>query len=302
MIQKIKSYIVQREEYSQIKKFCVTPLFIKIAIGSVLLILIWFFTRSIGPKPSRILQTQENLSEAISNASQTPRYERAQYENMQSYLTRNNPVHSSFLGNSQILTNQEVDDNMKLLSGTLIPAITLNKIVSGDVDLPTLAIVTEDIYHPITSLLAIPHGSKLIGQTSYDEKLKRIYVHFNTLISPSQKKLSLSGLALDKKDEASSGLSGKYHSEELKRIAGQILSTFVAGAATQLKEAISGPFGLSVSNNSLSNALLEGVSQASLSQGQRFTESLKNTQGYVEVSQGTPILVFLTSDFLFDYE
>jgi len=76
-----------------------------------------------------------------------------------------------------------------------------------------------------------------------------------------------------------------------------ILAAFVGGAAQALKGDTYSPFGIPIRDTSLKGAALEGLSTAAFDQAKKFTESLNDGEGYVEVSQGYPFLLFLLEDF-----
>jgi len=311
VIEKLKSFFLKKEAFSKLEKFRVKN-GVLLSFVAVLfsVFFIWLFLRNDSKKPSRVTTSVESKNEGHISEQMKPlednniRYTRAGAGFSQTPDESRNKGHRllDISQSPQILTNSEVDHTFSLLPGTLIPAMLLNKLVSTTLHLPVMSVATEDVYHPLNGALAIERGSKLIGQASYDPTARRIHIHYHTLVSPGQKKLSISGLALDKADQASSGLSGKYHSEELKKIAGMILGTFIGGVAKGFQDKHTGPFGILVTDSSIKNALLQGASEAALSQADRVTQSLNKAQGYVEVSQGTPLLIFLTQDFFFSEE
>ena len=307
---KIKNKIFLTEKFSKLKKKRFNFVVFVGGVVVIFLIVIAIALQDDDKEPARIKQTVEEKRPVLEGIDFSPDqktlYHRATGNNvdMVSYMARNENVQGAFqdsMQKSQIIENKEKDARFALLPGTLIPAITLNKVVSSSMELPVLATVTSDVYHPVTGDLAISSGSKLIGSASYDADSGRVQVYFKTLVTQEQQKFSLSGLALDKEDGVGTGLSGRYHSQYLQKIAGTILSTFIGGVTRTLQDQTTSPFGINIKESSLKNALLEGATDVSLSQAQNLAQNLGQSQGYVEVPQGTEIFVFLTSDFYFSH-
>jgi len=92
---------------------------------------------------------------------------------------------------------------VQLPAGTEIIAHTTNAISSG-LESPVIAIVDRKVQ--VGDAVVIPEGSKAIGYTA-DTIRNRVNVRFTSLILPSNRQVTISGLALMK--DGSAGLVGK---------------------------------------------------------------------------------------------
>lgn len=99
--------------------------------------------------------------------------------------------------------NETRSSNRQLPSGTEIIAHTTNAISSG-LESPVIAVVDRGVQ--LGNSVVIPQGARVIGYTAGAVK-DRINVRFTSVILPSNREVTISGLALMK--DGSAGLVGK---------------------------------------------------------------------------------------------
>ena len=293
LLQKIKPFFFKDEVYGKLCKpnLNMTSIFIFIVIVFVFVLsFVLSDEDTIQRSVEKIYEEPQKQDSSVNVKSQTSSQSFASVLPPQPEQNEYSAEHKDSL----IIENEELSKMNILFPGTLIPAVTITKIVSSSSELPVLASITEDVLHPITQTLIMEKGSKIIGSAKYDSEARRIQIYFKTLITPLQKKYEIHGLALDRLDHSSVGLSGKYHSEKLQKMAGSVLSAFIGGVAKKLK-GDSSPFGLSA--HSIKDVILDEAGDFALSEARKRAQKLENTQGFVEVSNGTPIYVFLMNDF-----
>ena len=181
--------------------------------------------------------------------------------------------------------------------GTLLKVRLVNKLISSSKNQPVIALLTKDYYHLGT--LAIPRGTKLLGQSQHDEASRRIQVAFNTMVFPDQKTGSFSGIALDLDDDGSAGLKGRYSSKRPNRIFGSLLSNFVSGFAEGMQDREVSEFGEVSEKGSLKNAILNGTSSTAVEHSKQFADGLRETTGTITIQPNYDFLVFIDRDFHF---
>jgi hypothetical protein len=116
------------------------------------------------------------------------------------FVANNNNVSSPVLSSALRESSQP---EIQLPSGTEIIAHTTNAISSG-LESPVIAVVDRSVQ--LDNSLVIPQGTRVIGYTAGAVK-DRINVRFTSLVLPSNREITISGLALMK--DGSAGLVGK---------------------------------------------------------------------------------------------
>src|SRR5207302_8314773 len=121
-------------------------------------------------------------------------------QNPATVFVANNNVSSPVLSSALRESSQP---EIQLPAGTEIIAHTTNAISSG-LESPVIAVVDRSVQ--LDNSVLIPQGTRVIGYTAGAVK-DRINVRFRSLILPSNREITISGLALMK--DGSAGLVGK---------------------------------------------------------------------------------------------
>jgi type IV secretory pathway VirB10-like protein len=180
-----------------------------------------------------------------------------------------------------------------LPTGYGIAVKLVNSIQSGEASTPVIAEVLEDVTSQ--SDLAIPKGTRVIGQASVDDSARRIQVHFQTLVYPEGEQHSVQGLAL--MPDGSAGLTGDYHSGSGVRQFGRFLGTFIGGMAQGMTEKQSAGLMGAYDVGSVKNGLLTGVSQSATDQTRMLTDDLSNTKPTMTLPSGQNFILYLEKGY-----
>ncbi len=173
----------------------------------------------------------------------------------------------------------------QLPSGTEIIAHTTNAISSG-LESPVIAIVDRNVY--LGNAVVIPQGARVIGYTAGAVK-DRINVRFTSLILPSNREVTISGLALMK--DGSAGLVGKVQGSGHPVLATATrIGTGAAVVATEFAGAgsLNQPF-------SQADYLRNQMAYEVASEGSRYSNRLQQPTRVpiVTVNTNQPIRIFL---------
>lgn len=296
IFQKIKSIFYKKECNSTLSKGTLNVKAIRIFCGAILVIVlaIYFTANSLSSRAStasdNVYETELNNPNLYSNAEVNESYEKTPI----TYVDKKERVDELRRG----MNNFENKKRMKsygsrdIPPGTLISAVLFNKVISNSNGHPVIAMVTED--YSQMGRVAIPKGTKLLGESSYEDESKRILVSFHTMVFPNRKSVSFSGIALDKEDSGSAGLGGKHRSSKGIRIAGSLLSNFVGGFAEGLH--VSDAYGGSTNKANVKNAILKGTSITAIDQSKNFSSKLQDTKGVTTANKGYEFLVYIEKE------
>ena len=173
---------------------------------------------------------------------------------------------------------------------------------SSSIQTPIIGLVTEDVWHQGRRI--IPVGTEVHGNARVDRVRERIASSGNwTLVWPSGEEMSVSGLALDREQEAdqegwgitdgSAGLRGYLiKSDDLAEIK-LFAATFLSGAADALTEKQSTIFGTQTTPT-LQNAPFQGAHDVLNVYAQQVLQSIQRDGFYVRVPAGKQFYLYLT--------
>ena len=187
------------------------------------------------------------------------------------------------------------DPTAQLPLGTVIPAKLISNVLSTNTSSPVMALTLKDAESPTG--ISLPQGSKLIGNSTFDEASRRIQIQFYSVIYEDGTQHSIQGLAV--MPDGSSGLDGDYHSGEGKRQLGSFLTNFVGGLADGMKDrSSSGGLMGSYEPGSIKNGLLNGVSTSASDEAKHISDGLSNEKPSMTVTSGFPFLLFLQKEYV----
>ncbi|HLB59834.1 MAG TPA: TrbI/VirB10 family protein [Bdellovibrionota bacterium] len=307
VIKKIKGLFCVKEGNTTTPKVTANMRVIKIIgiVGLVLLTVAIIFG-SKDPKASKdVVETElhdTSLYSQVDGGGESYGKTEITYINKRDRLSRSNrhenPMSAFSYSGREFSANQIImNSGNDIPPGTLLQARLVNKLVSSSKNHPVIALVTKDYFH--LGILAIPKGTKLLGQSQHDEASRRIQVSFNTAVFPDQRSISFSGMALDLDDDGSAGLKGRYSSRRANRIAGTLLSNFVAGFAEGMQDRDVSEFGEVTQKGSLKNAVLNGAGSTAIENSRQFADNLRETKGTITVPAGYGFFVYMEKETKF---
>jgi hypothetical protein len=188
-------------------------------------------------------------------------------------------------------------------AGRLLRCRLVNAVDSANIATPILALVTHDLWHD--GQLVIPAGTEVHGKASVDRLRERIVSSGAwTLVWQSGEELVVHGIALDREEypassawgitDGSAGLRGQIlRSDSLADIK-LFTATFMAGAASGLKEQRSTPWGDQVTRT-VKNSALEGAGEVMTTYAQQMLATIQREGIFVRVAGGKEMYLYVTS-------
>ncbi len=237
------------------------------------------------PMPSAVSSTADNDQKYISS-------EVASATSIRGNKQSRNPRQFSA---SQLVRRDGVGNGDKLPIGFSIPAKLVNSVLSSNANSPVIAEILEDVVWK--NSVAIPAGTRAIGQASLNDDTQRLQSHFQTFVFPEGDQHSVSALAL--MSDGSSGIEGDYNSRMLEKQGGRFLGNFVGGLADGMKDRSNtgGQFGIVLEPGSLKNGLLGGLATSSFDAAKVYADSTQNLKAHLNVPAGTIFLLYLEREF-----
>jgi hypothetical protein len=183
-----------------------------------------------------------------------------------------------------ILTRGGIDTRSQLPPGTSIKVSLNNDIIVERETIPILGLISHEVNSETG--VAIPQGSKLIGDVSFDDESDRAKVNWRSILLPDGRERPIS---------ASGTISGQIRSKQLINTVGQTLTKFVGAYAAGSMN--TGAFGANAggNRNGLRNAVAQTASERATSMG----EDLQKQKRWIELSKGEFILSVLNQPFSF---
>lgn len=247
--------------------------------------------KSEATKSASEIQSGE-LQNAGKRPSGPPKYESADYVSLhpnQGYGQSRN------YSSSQVVKAENGYGRTGLPMAFLMPAILGGNVVTSDAASPTIAIIPQDVSWEDEVL--IPEGSKVIGQTNFDESTQRVQIRFNAVVFPDGTSRSFSGLALS--SDGSAGLSGNYHSGTIDQQVGKFLSMFIGGLSEGMKDRQPSqvPMTAPYEPGSLRNGALNGLAVTSSEFAKSKSQELERSKPFMEIAGGTSFAIYLDKEF-----
>ena len=192
---------------------------------------------------------------------------------------------------SMILTRGGLDSHTQLPPGTRIGVRLLERVTVAGQAIPVIGLVTGDVEHE--SGTAIPSGSKLYGEVTFDESTDRGSVNFRSIRLPDGRERQISGVAVSLDGQA--GVEGKIHSEAVKNTMGQTLTRFIGAYADGSMER--GSFG--GNPGGASNGLKNAIAETAKDRAEALGESMSQEKKWLELPSGSEFLMVLNQAFTF---
>ena len=192
---------------------------------------------------------------------------------------------------SMLVLRQGLDTKNQLIAGSRISVSLFEKMIVSNQSMPVQGIVQKEILSE--SVVAVPSGSKVIGDITLDEGTERALMVWRSVIFPDGRERPLSAVAID--SDGQIGIRGKVHTSGLANVTGQTLSTFVGAYA---KGSMSqGAFGSQAGG--FDNGMKNAVGEVATDRAHRFGQELQKETMVLELSAGKNVQVVLNQAFTF---
>lgn len=215
------------------------------------------------------------------------------------YLYRpSNPVGSGGGGksgqdrsSSMILSRSGTDARTQLSAGTRVSIRLSGKTTIANQGMPVVGIVTSDV--SADSGVAIPSGSKVLGDASFDEESERASISWRSIILPDGRERPFSAIGVGHDGQV--GVTGNVHSDGVKNAVGQTLTRFVGAYAAGSMN--TGAFGANQGGHE--NGLRNAVAQTATDRANAMGEELQKERKWIELQSGTETFAVLNQPFTF---
>lgn len=208
-----------------------------------------------------------------------------------SYGGSSAPAGGNERDSSMILARGGLDSKTQIPPGSRIAVKLYERAIVANQGMPVIGVVTRDYIHE--DAVAIPQGSKLFGDVSYDDGGDRANVSWKSVQFPDGRERQLSAIGVGVDGQV--GVSGRVHSEALKNTVGQTLTRFIGAYAegSMRRGALGGnPGG---NDNGWKNAIAETAKD----RAENWANDLKKEKRWIEVSNQTEFYAVLTANFAF---
>jgi len=192
---------------------------------------------------------------------------------------------------SMIVARSGVDLKTQIPPGSRLRLKLLDSAIVSDASMPVIGVVISDYVHD--DRLAIPAGTKIFGEVSFDDGNERAQFFWKSLQTPDGRERSFSAVSIDQ--DGQTGVQGKIHSEALKNTAGQTLTRFIGAYAegSMQRGALGGnPGG---DDNGWKNAIAETAKD----RAETWAEGMKKEKKWIELRAGTEFFAVLKEPFTF---
>lgn len=192
---------------------------------------------------------------------------------------------------SMVLSRAGSDSRLSLPSGSLMNVRIISRITVSTDPMPVMGIVTSDVVHD--SMLAIPSGSKLFGEATFDESTEKAQVAWKSIVMADNRRRDIQAIAVTSDGQA--GIYGDVRSNALKNVAGNTITRFIgAYAEGSMTRSM-----LGVSTGGVENGLKQAISETAKDQAEQYGNDLKKEKKWVEIEANTKANAVVTAPFQF---
>ena len=192
---------------------------------------------------------------------------------------------------SMILSRGGVDSKNQLSPGTRLSITIVGSTTIANQGMPVIGKVSRDAM--ASSSVAIPSGSKVLGDASFDEEGGRVSINWRSIILTDGRERPLSAVAIDQNGQV--GVSGNIQSDDLKNVMGQAVTRFVGAYAAGSMS--SGMFGANRGGNA--NGIRNAIAQTATDRANALGENLQKERKWIDLRDGTKTLAVLNQPFSF---
>lgn len=192
---------------------------------------------------------------------------------------------------SMILSRSGSDSRTQLAPGTRISIRLTGNTTIANQGMPVVGIVAQDVSSD--SGIAVPNGSKVLGDASFDEDSERASINWRSIILPDGRERPFSAIGVDRNGQV--GVGGNIHSDGMKNAVGQTLTRLVGAYAAGSMS--SGMFGANQGGNS--NGIRNAIAQTATHQANDMGENLQKERKWIELKSGSETVAVLNQPFSF---
>ena len=140
---------------------------------------------------------------------------------------------------------------------------------------------------------AIPSGSKVLGDASFDSDSDRATINWRSIILPDGRERPFSAVGVGRDGQV--GVGGRVRSDGMKNAAGQTLTRFVgAYAAGSMSTGM-----LGANQGGHDNGLRNAVAQTATDRANAMGEDLQKERKWIELDSGAETFAVLNQPFTF---
>lgn len=192
---------------------------------------------------------------------------------------------------NMVLSRAGSDSRLSLPSGSIMNVRIINRVTVSTDPMPVMAIVTNDVAHE--SMIAIPSGSKLFGEATFDESTEKAQVTWKSIVMADNRRRDIQAMAITSDGQA--GIYGNVRSNAFKNVAGSTITRFVgAYAEGSMTRSM-----LGVSTGGVENGLKQAISETAKDQAEQYGNDLKKEKKWVEIDANTEAQAVVTAPFQF---
>ena len=190
-----------------------------------------------------------------------------------------------------VLSRGGLDSKTQLPPGSQI-SVTLDQSMRLDShSMPLIATVNKEVTQEDGT--AIPQGSKLYGDASFDDASERVQVNWKSIQFPSGQMKPFAGIGVGTDGQV--GVDGEVHSDSVKNTIGQTVTRFIAAYAQGSMQR--GALGSNPGGDD--NGLKNAVSETAKDRANSWAEDMKKAKKWIELKAGSQFFAVLTQAFQF---
>lgn len=247
--------------------------------------------------PSENDPTQDTIGQL-----QASRVNTASVHSSLDYLYKDNPSNNRDGGNStrpgssdrngtMILSRSGSDSKTQLSPGTRFLVALPEKIVVANQAMPIIGIVVKDVVQE--NDIAIPQGSKLLGDISFDDANELALINWRSIIMPDGRERPLSGIGLGSDGQV--GIKGNVKSEALKNTVGHTLTRFIGAYA----EGSMSHGQLGSNEGGHQNGMKNAIAETAKDRANSWAEDMNKEKKWIELKMGMEFYTVLNQPFRF---
>lgn len=190
-----------------------------------------------------------------------------------------------------ILARNGFDSRTQLPPGTRMQVRLIQGATVAEQAVPVIGIVLREVQADYG--VAIPAGSKVLGEVSFNSNADKVNLIWKSIILPDRRERPFSAIGMD--SDGHSGLAARIRSESVKNAIGQTLTKFVGAYAAGSMN--TGAFGANPGGgkNGLRNAIAETATERANAMG----EELQKERKWAELESGLEVMAVLSQPFSF---
>ena len=192
---------------------------------------------------------------------------------------------------SMILTRGGADSRTQLSAGTRVSVRLTEGVTVANQGMPIVGIVSADV--STESGTAIPSGSKVLGDVTFDESNERASISWRSIIMPDGRERAFSAIAVGSDGQV--GVDGNVQSDGAKNAIGQTLTRFIGAYAAGSMN--TGAFGANQGGNT--NGMRNAIAATATDRANKMGEDLQKEKKWIELNGGMQTIAVLNQAFTF---